>query len=332
MLRMDGFDYLHAATPEEAVALWHGHDDAMYVAGGTDLLPNLKHRIFQPKHLVGIASALPQGWTVEDGAVVIGAGTKLSALARCTELPMLATAAACVAGPQIRNMGTLGGNVLLDTRCLFYNQTEFWRESLGYCLKAEGTWCHVVGGPKTCVATQSSDTVPALMALGAALRVLGPDGSRDLPLTDLFRFNGMDHLKITEGELLTHVVVPLPGETHRGSYQKLRTRGAIDFPQLSIAISGTFTGTGATCTADTLQIVIGAINPQPKPLPGLAPFQGATLDDETIDAIGELAYKRCRPQASVHGETTWRRSMARVLVKRALQGLRDDRPVPAEGT
>jgi 4-hydroxybenzoyl-CoA reductase subunit beta len=331
MLRMDGFDYLHAATPEQAVALWHSHDDAMYVAGGTDLLPNLKHRIFQPRHLVGIAQCLDQGWTVDGGSLVIGAGTKLSALAGCTELPMLATAAGCVAGPQIRNMGTLGGNVLLDTRCLFYNQSEFWRESLGYCLKAEGTWCHVIDGPKTCVATQSSDTVPALMALGASLRVLGPDGSRDLPLTQLFRFNGMDHLKITAGDLLTHIVVPLPGEGHRASYQKLRTRGAIDFPQLGIAIAGTFRGTGAEAVAESLQIVVGAINPQPKVLPGLAPFQGATLDDDTIEALGEIAYKRSRPQASVQGEPTWRRSMARVLVERALRRLRDDLPVAAEG-
>ena len=331
MLRMDGFDYLHAATPEEAVALWHSHDDAMYVAGGTDLLPNLKHRIFQPRHLVGIAACLERGWTVEDGALIIGAGTKLSSLARCAELPMLATAAGCVAGPQIRNMGTLGGNVLLDTRCLFYNQTEFWRESLGHCLKAEGSWCHVVGGPKTCVATQSSDTVPAMMALGASLRVLGPDGHRDLPLVDLFQFNGMDHLRLTAGELLTHVVVPLPGPGHRASYQKLRTRGAIDFPQLSVAISGTFSGVGAAAVARSLQIVIGAINPQPKVLPGLAPFQGAPLDDDTIAAIGELAHKRSRPQASVPGDPTWRRSMARVLVTRALSRLRDDLPVAAEG-
>ncbi|MEC8423726.1 MAG: FAD binding domain-containing protein, partial [Myxococcota bacterium] len=164
MLRMDGFDYLEATTPEEAVALWHGHAEAMYVAGGTDLLPNLKHRIFRPRHLVGIARALPTGWIAHDRTLLIGAGTRLSTLTRCDTLPMLATAAGCVGGPQIRNMGTLGGNVLLDTRCLFYNQTAFWRESLGHCLKAEGTWCHVIGGPKTCVATQSSDTVPALMA------------------------------------------------------------------------------------------------------------------------------------------------------------------------
>ncbi len=331
MLRMDGFDYLHARTPEEAVALWHGHDDAMYVAGGTDLLPNLKHRIFRPRHLVGIGKALPSGWVEEDGALVIGAGTRLSALARLDRVPALATAAACVAGPQIRNMGTLGGNVLLDTRCLFYNQTAFWRESLGHCLKADGDWCHVVGGPKTCVATQSSDTVPMLMALGASLRFLGPDAARDLPLRDLFQFNGMDHLKLTPGELLTHVIVPLPGAGHRGSYQKLRTRGAIDFPQLSIALSGTFTGTGDACVVNALEIVVGAINPQPKPLTGLAAFHGQGLTDDVIDQIGEIAYKRSRPQGSVHGDTAWRRTMAKVLVTRALRLLRDDQPVPAEG-
>lgn len=330
MLRMDGFRFLSARTPEEAVSLWHRHEAAHYVAGGTDLLPNVKHRIVKPRHVVGLMGALPRGWVVADGEVVIGAATRLSALARCRELPVLASAAGAVAGPQIRNMGTLGGNVLLDTRCLFYNQTEFWRKSLGYCLKAVGDWCHVVGGPKTCVATQSSDTVPVLLARGARIRLLGPQGSREVALRDVYRFNGMDHLSLHQGELLTHVVVPLPAAGHRGSYQKLRLRGAIDFPQLSVAISGTFEGLGPDAVSQDLEIVIGAVNPQPKPLAGLAELRGQPLDDDAIDAIAKLAVKRTRPQGSVQGDTAWRRQMAGHFVRRALQKLRDHQPVPVE--
>jgi len=330
MLRMDGFRFLAARSPEEAVAHYHGHDEAMYVAGGTDLLPNVKHRIFRPRHLVGLAGALPRGWSVRDGEVEIGAGTTLAALTGIAELPALASAAGVVAGPQIRNMGTLGGNVLLDTRCLFYNQTEHWRVSLGHCLKAEGDWCHVINGPKTCVATQSSDTVPVLLALGARIRMLGPDGPRELAMRDLYRFNGMDHLALTPGELLTHVVVPLPAAANRSSYQKLRVRGAIDFPQLSIAITGTFDGLGETAVAPDLEIVVGAVNPQPKPVAGMAKVNTGPLTDARIDAIAALTVKRTRPQASTHGDPAWRRHMAGIFVGRALRALRDGQPVRVE--
>lgn len=324
MLRMDGFAYHHARTPEEAVALHAALPEARYIAGGTDILPNIKHRILRPQHLIGIAAALPSGWQeADDGSLTIGAGTTLSALARCAPLPALADAAAQIAGPQIRNMGTLGGNILLDTRCLFYNQTEFWRKSLGYCLKAEGDWCHVIGGPKTCVATQSADTVPLLLALDARLTLLGADGPRALSLRALYRFNGMDHLAIAPGELLTHVTVPPRPEGHRASYRKLRTRGAIDFPQLGVAISGVFEGTGPAATASALDIVVGAVNPQPRPVRKLNGHLGAALTDDRIAEIAALVHQQTRPVAAVHGDTAWRRHMAGVFTRRALTALRD---------
>lgn len=322
MLRMDGFTFQAATSPEEAVRLWHHHEGAAYIAGGTDILPNIKHRVESPRVLIGLASALPTGWHVDQGEVVIGAGTTLSELTTCTLLPAVASAAGLVAGPQLRNMGTLGGNVMLDTRCLFLNQTAHWRKSLGYCLKAEGTWCHVVGGPKTCVATQSSDTVPALMAHGARIRVLGPDGSHDIPLAELFRFDGIHNHTISKGHLITHVIVPVPPSDHRARYDKLRTRGAIDFPQLSVAIAGRMTGSGPSCVAHELTVVVGAINPRPRAIRGVEAFAGRTLDDATVAALGALVHKRCRPQASVHGDPAWRRSMARITVERGLRALR----------
>lgn len=321
MLRMDGFTVSVARTPEEAVGLYTA--ESAYLAGGTDLLPNLKHRIVDARHLIAIAGAIPCGWQVEGESVVIGAGTRLSRLAQLDRVPPLAQAAGLVAGPQVRNMGTLGGNVLLDTRCLYYNQSEPWRRALGWCLKAQGDWCHVTSGPKTCVAARSSDTVPVLLAMGATLRMLGPTGPRELSIRDLYRFDGKDHLAIAPGELLTHIEVPLPGPGFRGSYAKLRTRDAIDFPQLGIAIAGSFEGTGPSAVARTLEIVIGAANPQPKPVRKLDAFLGIPLADNQIGELAEVVFKQTRPQGSVAGDAGWRRQMARVFVARDLRTLRD---------
>jgi 4-hydroxybenzoyl-CoA reductase subunit beta len=323
MLRMDGFSYHHASSPAEAVALWQSLPEPRYIAGGTDLLPNIKHRIITPASLIGVATALPRGWQVSEDAVVIGGGTRLSALARCEALPALARAAGLVASPQIRNMGTIGGNILLDTRCLFYNQSEFWRKSLGYCLKAEGDWCHVISGPKTCVATQSSDTVPVLLVLDAAITLLGPDGERTLSLRDLYRFNGMDHLKLHPGELLTALTVPRPPAGYRATYEKVRTRDSIDFPQLGLAIGGVFEGTGPDAVARSLDIVVGAINPQPRLVPKLDAFCDRPLTDAVIAELAEQVYARSRPVASVHGDAQWRRTMAAVTTRRAMTALRD---------
>lgn len=316
MLRMDAFDVVVADSYAHARSLWG--PDAMYVAGGTDLLPNIKHGLFKPKRVIHLG-CIKGSVQVSGDALVIGAGLSLAELANDTliqsHLPMLAEAARLVAGPQIRNAATLGGNILLDTRCLFYNQTEFWRKSLGYCLKAEGTWCHVVGGPKTCVASQSSDTVPVLMAANAKITLLGMDGERQVSLRELYQFNGMDHLRIQPGELLTEVRIPL--KAYRGSYQKLRTRASIDFPQLGIAILAEKDGS----VIQSLEIVVGAINPQPKPIRGLDAYIGRALDAASMAEIGDLVFKQTRPQGSVHGDTAWRRQMAVVLTKRGLESL-----------
>lgn len=320
MLRMDGFTYRAAGSYTEAWALYQSHAEAMYVAGGTDILPNTKQGLFRPKVLIGLGGIA--GYVRESASeVLLGAATKLQDLAdspvvQATLWP-LAQAAGLVAGPQIRNMGTLGGNVLLDTRCLYYNQTEAWRGALGYCLKADGDWCHVIAGPKTCVATQSSDTVPVLLALGARLRLLGPAGEREVAIRELYQFNGMDHLALQKGELLTEIVVPKPGAGFRGSYQKLRTRDSIDFPQMGLAMVGCFDGD----VPRTLEIVVGAVNPQPKLVRGLDTFKGKSLDAAVIAEICDLVYKQTRPQGSVHGDTAWRRQMAVVFARRGLAGL-----------
>ena len=322
MLRMDGFEVIVATSYQDALAAWH--PQAMYAAGGTDLLPNLKHRLFTPATVIQLA--VPGRVTEIDGAIHIGAGITLAALAADPlirrRLPALAQAAGIVAGPQLRQMGTLGGNVLLDTRCLYYNQTEFWRKSLGWCLKAAGDWCHVINGPKTCVATQSSDTVPVLLLLDAELDLIGPEGARTMKIRDLYRFNGMDHLQIQKGELLTAIRVPLPDPGLTAAYEKLRTRASIDFPQLSVAVAlrREDPADRASPLAD-LRVVIGAINPQPKALRGLDDLLGRPLDAAAIDHAADLAHRQSRPQGSVHGDVAWRRQMAGVFVRRMLAGM-----------
>ena len=221
-------------------------------------------------------------------------------------------------------MGTIGGTVLLDTRCLFYNQTEFWRKSLGYCLKAEGDWCHVINGPKTCVAAQSSDTVPVLLAMNASIDLLGPTRTRNLSLRELYKFNGMDHLAIRPGELLTSIRIPKPGDGFCGTYKKLRRRDSIDFPQLGVAVCARFEND----TLTALDIVVGAVNPQPKPIRKLDPFIGQPLTDEAIETIGQIVEKQTRPQKSITGDAAWRRSMAGIFAVRALRELRGQTKTP----
>ena len=319
MLRMPEFRYLSPRSASEAVELWHSAEQAMYLAGGTDLLPNIKHRLFTPKHVVGLAGLPRTGIVEADDAWRIDGQTTLAELARHPGIPApLAQAAGLVAGPQIRNMGTLGGNILLDTRCLFYNQTASWRKALGHCLKAEGDWCHVIGGPKTCVAAQSSDTVPVLLALDASITLLGPSGSRVVNLRDLYRFNGMDHLKLEKGELLTEVRVPKPGPGFRGTYKKLRVRDSIDFPQLGLAVLTRWDGPALS----QLEIVVGAASPIPKPIKKLDGFLGRALSDEDLDAIAELVRKGTRPNEAVQGDVAWRRMMAAIFARRALGELR----------
>jgi len=318
---MPEFRYHHPASAEDAVAQWHDAESAMFIAGGTDLLPNLKHRLFEPTDLVGL-SGLPRPQVVEsDEAYLLDGGLTLHALASHPgiqrDLAPLAQAAGVVAGPQIRRMGTIGGNILLDTRCLFYNQTEFWREALGYCLKKDGTWCHVVGGPKTCVAAQSSDTVPVLLALDATIELLGPKGTRELALRDLYQFNGMDHLSIEPGELLTRVRVPKQEKGFVGTYLKLRTRESIDFPQLGLAVTATFSGKDLS----SLDIVVGAVNPKPKGVRGLEAYLGKPLDAASIESISAAVVKQTRPSDAIQGGANWRRAMSGIYTTRALKSL-----------
>ena len=325
---MQPFTVHQPETVAEAVQLRVSLDDAHYLAGGTDLLPNVKQGLHQPAHLVhlgGLAELAALHGT-DDGGLWIGAGVTLHQVATgphvVAHAPALAQAAGLVAGPQHRRMGTLGGNVMLDTRCLFYNQAQPWRQALGYCLKKDGEWCHVIGSNKTCVAAQSSDTVPVLIALGAVLHATTAEGEVQVPLAELFNMDGrLENLHaLPEEALVTGIRLPPRHPDQRSVYRKVRIREAIDFPLLGVAAVADFDG--PTCTQ--LTVVVGAVMPRPKVLRKMELAHGTTLPDAVIDALAEQAQKQVRPQPSLFGSPSWRRDLVPVEVRRALEQLRDE--------
>ncbi|MCY2960990.1 MAG: FAD binding domain-containing protein [Planctomycetota bacterium] len=326
MLRLPKFELASPTTVTEAVAMLASTPGSMVIAGGTDLLPNVKHELFTPPLVVSLADiaelrgirAAPNGWTT------IGAMTSLADVAAHelvrARFPALAQAAGLVAGPQLRAMGTLGGNVLLDTRCQWYNQTYFWREALGFCLKKDGTLCHVVEGGSKCVAAASNDTAPPLMTLRANLVLEGPKGRRTLPIDDLWLADGAYNKKLEPNEVLVEVQIPPTTAQHRGAYGKLRERGSIDFPLFGVAVRLELDAAGAVDTADA---VVTAMQARPlrlkrfqDHLKGRVP--GTESFEEGAHLAADSAYAQCHPMPNIPGDEDWRREMVPVYVRRTI--------------
>ena len=248
MMRLPAFEYVAATTVDEALrALADAGPDGMLVAGGTDLYPNMKRRQFEPKMLVGLRAIKDLrgvGGSARDG-LTIGACTTLTSVAThptvARDYPALATAAGLVSSPQLRNMSTLGGNVCVDTRCNYYNQTFEWRKAIGFCMKKDGDICLVAPGSDRCWAVSSSDTAPVLWSLGARARLSGPGGERTIPVSALFKDDGIQYLAKRPDEILTEIVLP-PAEGWRSAYLKLRRRGSFDFPILGVAAADAAAG------------------------------------------------------------------------------------------
>lgn len=320
MLPLPEFEYLAPSTLDEAVSLLAEHgDDARLVAGGTDILPNMKHGLLEPRVLIGLTALADLDFIRQtDSHVEIGALTRLATLRDSlllkARLPSLASAAGQIAGPQLQNMGTLGGNLCLDTRCVYINQSHFWRESLGYCLKKDGTACHVVVGGKNCVAANSSDSAPVLISLGAEVVLTSARGERTIPVGSLFKHPGDDHLTIAGDEILSRVRVPrLPSRTFT-AYEKLRIRKSIDFPIFSCALRVTRSDAG-TCTH--FGMAANALGARPKDLSSLGKLiLGQTVTHEAVEAIAQKARKKCVPLTNINVDPDWRRAMVPVIVRK----------------
>jgi len=295
----------------------------MLVAAGTDLYPNLKRRQFEPKVLVGLSGIreLDGVRGSADAGFVIGALTTLGRVAEHPGLraafPALGTAAGLVSSPQLRNMGTIGGNVCVDTRCNYYNQTQQWRKAIGFCLKKDGDICLVAPGSPRCWAVSSSDTAPVLWSLGATARLCGPEGERLVPVAALFQDDGIAYLAKRPDEILTELRLP-PAAGTRCAYLKLRRRGSFDFPVLGVAVA--LQMEGGVVRAAT--IVLGAVASQPREAPAAAALlAGQRLTPELIAAVAVAAARPSKPLDNTDFTHPYRKQMTRIFVARALRRL-----------
>jgi 4-hydroxybenzoyl-CoA reductase subunit beta len=324
MMRLPPFTYLAPVSVGDAVKLMADHGpEAMLVAGGTDLYPNMKRRQFEPRVLVGLRGVkdLADVRRPSGGGLAIGAGTTLTAVSRHPEVRSrygaLATAAGAVSTPQLRNMGTLGGNVCVDTRCNYYNQSYQWRKAVNFCMKKDGEICLVAPGSPRCWAVSSSDTAPVLWSLGASVRIAGPAGERTIPISALYQDDGIQYLTKQPGEIVTEIVLPA-ADGVRSAYLKLRRRGSFDFPVLGVAAALRMDGERVR----EARIVLGAVASLPREAREAASrLVGERLTAETIDRAADAAYRPARPLDNTDLTHPYRKKMTRVYVARALRRL-----------
>jgi 4-hydroxybenzoyl-CoA reductase subunit beta len=323
MLRLPEFRYRAPKSVREASRMLEdGGADAMAVSGGTDLYPNMKRRQFTPKLLVGLRHLEGASGISANGSLRIGALTTLTDVAEHAALqarwPSLARAAGLVASPPLRNAATLGGNLCVDTRCTYYNQTEQWRAAIGYCMKRDGTICLVAPGSEKCWALSSSDTAPVLISLGAEVTLESSDGARRLAVARLYQDDGIQYLAKRPHEILTEIHVP-DAAGWRTTYRKLRRRGSIDFPILGVAAAVRL---GRDDVVEDARIVLGAVHTHPVEATDAQQFlKGKRLDRETIEMAAGIAYKPAKPLDNADLAYAWRKRMARVEVARALREL-----------
>ena len=325
MLRLPPFRYLAPRDVEQAVhMLAQEGEQAMLVAGGTDLYPNMKRRQFTPAVLIGlraIQSLKGIAGSPEQG-MRIGAGVTLSTLANHSLVQRyyaaLATAAGSVSTPQLRNMGTIGGNLLLDTRCNYYNQTEFRRHSIGYCMKKDGDVCLVAPGSPRCWAISSADSAPALVSLGAQVRLVSERGERVLPVRELFRDDGINPYTMEKDELLAEILLP-PADGWRSTYLKLRRRGSFDFPILGVAAALRFNDDETVADA---RLTLGAVASHPvEANEAAAQLLHRPLSRELIDTVALSAARSAKPLDNADLTINYRKQVTPVFVRRALEQL-----------
>ncbi len=320
MLRLPHFEYVAPRSVAEAADLLREHGPhASLVAGGTDLLPNMKRRQQEPRVVIGLR-AIPElrAITPVDGGLRIGATATLHDIATHPRIRdaygAVATAAHLVSTPHLRRMGTLGGNLCLDTRCTYYDQTYHWRKSIDFCMKKDGAICWVAPNSARCWAVSSSDTAPVAVALGAQLRLVNADGDRRISAAAFFRDDGIEYLTRGPDEILADI--DLPDMTGwRMTYHKLRRRGSFDFPILGVAAAVKLSDD----VVEDVRLVLGAVGSSPVDQSALAaPLKGTRPTAEAIEQVASAAYKGARPLDNTDLNYAWRKRMARVYVARAL--------------
>jgi 4-hydroxybenzoyl-CoA reductase subunit beta len=303
------------SSVKEAIAALLSHPGSRLVAGGTDLIVNMRRGISRPDFLVDISGIdeLNEIKIGTDGAT-IGTGVTVAALARNTafasQYRALAQAAEAIAGPGHRNMGTVGGNLCLDTRCIYYNQSEWWRSANAYCLKNRGDVCHVAPQGQRCHAAYCGDLAPALLVLGAEVDIASALGHRRIPLSELYVEDGKAHLALADGELV--VAVHLPAAAPVSAYGKVRVRGAIDFPLAGVAVALAASGTNV----DSLRIALTGTNSRPFLLAGTEAYSGRSIDEKMLQEIDRLVQKQVQPMRTTISPANYRRVAVAALTRR----------------
>jgi len=325
MMRLPKFTYRAPNTVAEVARILHeeGHE-AQVVAGGTDLYPNMKWRVETPKTVISLKNVEDMtgiDWQ-KDGSLRLGPGQNLRSLERderiATEIPGLHSAVKSISTPLLRNMGTIGGNLCLDTRCNYYNQSYEWRRSIDFCMKCKGDTCWVAPSSPVCWAVNSSDCVPMMVALGATLRFTSAEGEREITAADLYAGeDGREWMTKRSDEVMTDILIPASGDA-RSAYKKLRRRGTFDFPVLGVAVRIEMSD-----EVKSADVIIGAVGPVPvRAQKAEELLLGSTLDDETIEQAAALAQKAATPLDNTDFAFPWRRQMVPVFVKRALKEIR----------
>lgn len=324
MMRLPPFTYKPARSVDEAVALLAEYgDDALPASGGTDLYANMKQRLFTPKVVVGLRPIKDLHFVSYDerAGLTLGALATLTDVAESTVIQSkyagLAQAAAAISTPQLRNMGTIGGNVCVDTRCNYYNQNLDWRKALGYCMKKDGDICKVAPSSPKCVAVNSSDTAPVLVALDALLHLSGPSGSREIRAADFYRNDGISAWAKQPGEIVTKITLPAPNPHTRSAYVKLRLRNSFDFPILGAAAVLRTDEAGVCLDA---RVVVNAVASKPVEVPEAREILiGTRLDPATLDLAADAAFSVAKPLDNTSATIPYRKRMVRVYARRALE-------------
>ncbi len=322
-MHLDPFELHRPGDVDEAVRLARElPGGADYLAGGTDLLPNYKMHLNLRPHLIAL-DGIPElrGRSVSR----VGAMERLEEVDRdrafAARWPAVAQAVREIATPLVRASGTVGGNLLVETRCFFFNQSHFWRDSLGYCLKAEGDRCHVVPQKERCYATFSGDLAPALMVHGAEVELAGPDGRRRLPLAALYDAagDGIRRHRLAPGELIVAVHLPGSAAPEWGAYRKLRVRPAFDFPELGVAVSARWDGD----RLEHLRIAAGGLETYPRGFDELtAPLEGTRPGEAEMKALASAVMAKVRPVHNTFLPPDYRKKMTGVYVRRLLEEAR----------
>jgi 4-hydroxybenzoyl-CoA reductase subunit beta len=320
-LSLPQFRLLRPRSVDEAVAFLSRHSGNVRVlAGGTDLIPSMRQKLFESEYVLDLRGVAElRGIRPQNGAVEIGALTALSSIEKSPYLrqhfTILTEAASTVASPVLRNMGTLGGNICLDTRCLWYNQSLTWRKGCGFCIKKDGDLCHIAPGGTKCWAAFSGDTPPALLCLKAEIEIVGPDGTRRMALPEFYTGDGENYRKLLPNELVTRVFLPAESADYRGVYRKLRVRGSIDYPLAGVAVVMKRSN-GHVADA---RIAMTAVNPAPVLVHKAGEMLiGKVVDEALAEAAGDLAARTSKPLTTSALTPEYRREMIRVFTKRAV--------------